>query len=176
MKKPKAAKAARKSKKARTEQAPTPDLVHVMLKLVERMTALEQKLEQVLGRVAGLPQEIASARASEPARPPEHGVVRPGQEPHKGRVMHKVICADCCKETEVPFRPVPGRPVYCKPCFTLRKSGHIPQDPDQRSTGPDPEKRLKYTPPDIDYTPPPAPPKSARPKPASRKAAKKKRK
>ena len=35
--------------------------------------------------------------------------------------MHKAICADCGKECEVPFRPVGGKPVYCKDCFGKRE-------------------------------------------------------
>jgi CxxC-x17-CxxC domain-containing protein len=38
------------------------------------------------------------------------------------RRMFKVICADCGKETEVPFEPRNGRPVYCRECFD-RRSG-----------------------------------------------------
>ncbi|MBL7070556.1 MAG: hypothetical protein ISS26_00075 [Candidatus Omnitrophica bacterium] len=36
--------------------------------------------------------------------------------------MHKVICADCGRGSEVPFKPSGGRPVYCKECFTARKN------------------------------------------------------
>ena len=31
--------------------------------------------------------------------------------------MHLAICADCGTECEVPFRPTPGKPIYCKHCF-----------------------------------------------------------
>lgn len=31
-------------------------------------------------------------------------------------------CADCGQECEVPFKPDGARPVYCKPCWTKRKS------------------------------------------------------
>jgi CxxC-x17-CxxC domain-containing protein len=37
------------------------------------------------------------------------------------REMHKAICADCGKETEVPFKPTQGRPVYCRECFNKHK-------------------------------------------------------
>ena len=37
--------------------------------------------------------------------------------------MHKATCADCGKETEVPFVPDPDRPVYCKECY----QNHRPQ-------------------------------------------------
>ena len=35
------------------------------------------------------------------------------------------VCSACKKETTVPFRPEPGRPVYCKECVTKIKSGEI---------------------------------------------------
>jgi len=31
--------------------------------------------------------------------------------------MHKVTCSDCGIETEVPFKPTEGRPVYCRDCL-----------------------------------------------------------
>jgi CxxC-x17-CxxC domain-containing protein len=37
--------------------------------------------------------------------------------------MHKAICAGCGKECEVPFKPREGRAVYCKECFSKRRSG-----------------------------------------------------
>jgi CxxC-x17-CxxC domain-containing protein len=36
------------------------------------------------------------------------------------REMHPVTCAQCGKETEVPFRPSGDRPVYCSDCFSKR--------------------------------------------------------
>jgi CxxC-x17-CxxC domain-containing protein len=39
------------------------------------------------------------------------------------REMHKAVCADCGKDCEVPFKPIEGRPVYCRDCY--RK--HVPQ-------------------------------------------------
>jgi CxxC-x17-CxxC domain-containing protein len=35
--------------------------------------------------------------------------------------MHDAVCADCGKQTQVPFRPTEGRPVYCRDCFSKRK-------------------------------------------------------
>ena len=37
------------------------------------------------------------------------------------REMHKVTCAECGKETEVPFKPDGTRPVYCRDCYQKRK-------------------------------------------------------
>jgi CxxC-x17-CxxC domain-containing protein len=33
------------------------------------------------------------------------------------RQMFPATCADCKKETQVPFKPAEGRPVYCKECL-----------------------------------------------------------
>jgi len=37
------------------------------------------------------------------------------------REMHKATCSDCGAETEVPFKPTEGRPVYCRECFQKRR-------------------------------------------------------
>ncbi len=37
------------------------------------------------------------------------------------RTMHKAVCADCGKETEVPFKPMEGKPVYCRECYQKHK-------------------------------------------------------
>ena len=33
------------------------------------------------------------------------------------REMHTVVCSDCGKETQVPFKPDGTRPVYCSECY-----------------------------------------------------------
>ena len=38
------------------------------------------------------------------------------------REMHPVICAECGKDTTVPFLPRGDRPVYCSDCYS-RQSG-----------------------------------------------------
>ena len=35
----------------------------------------------------------------------------------RGREMFPAVCADCGKETEVPFRPREDRAVYCSACY-----------------------------------------------------------
>jgi CxxC-x17-CxxC domain-containing protein len=37
------------------------------------------------------------------------------------RQMFRATCAECGRETEVPFKPTEGRPVYCRDCFQSRK-------------------------------------------------------
>ncbi len=34
------------------------------------------------------------------------------------REMHPVVCAECGKNTTVPFQPRGDRPVYCSDCFS----------------------------------------------------------
>ena len=43
-----------------------------------------------------------------------------GRPPSGPREMHNATCADCGKETQVPFKPTAGRPVYCRDCFAKR--------------------------------------------------------
>jgi CxxC-x17-CxxC domain-containing protein len=33
------------------------------------------------------------------------------------REMSTVKCSDCGAETQVPFKPTEGRPVYCRECY-----------------------------------------------------------
>jgi len=33
------------------------------------------------------------------------------------RDMHNATCSDCGVETQVPFKPTEGRPVYCRECL-----------------------------------------------------------
>lgn len=39
------------------------------------------------------------------------------------REMHDAICAECNKETQVPFAPSGNRPVYCRDCFSKQSGG-----------------------------------------------------
>ena len=38
------------------------------------------------------------------------------------RPMYPAVCASCGKDTEVPFQPRQGRPVYCSDCFATIRS------------------------------------------------------
>jgi CxxC-x17-CxxC domain-containing protein len=42
------------------------------------------------------------------------------------REMHKATCSDCGQETEVPFKPIEGRPVYCRDCYQKHKNDRRP--------------------------------------------------
>ena len=38
------------------------------------------------------------------------------------RQMFPAVCAQCGKETEVPFQPRGDKPVYCRDCFTKNRN------------------------------------------------------
>jgi CxxC-x17-CxxC domain-containing protein len=59
------------------------------------------------------PRAEGAVAAAEPA----------GRSASPAREMYTAVCANCGKETQVPFKPVSGRPVYCRDCFRERKGG-----------------------------------------------------
>ncbi len=46
---------------------------------------------------------------------------RYGTDMRPSRQMFAAVCAECGKETEVPFQPREGRPVYCSDCYSKVK-------------------------------------------------------
>ena len=44
-----------------------------------------------------------------------------GRNGRQHREMYPAICAECGKETQVPFRPSGDRPVYCSDCFNKNR-------------------------------------------------------
>ena len=75
-------------------------------------------------------QEFFASRGftNEPKRCPEHRAARKSQQRGYGdsdgpaREMHPAVCAQCGKDTMVPFRPSGERPVYCSDCFSEVKT------------------------------------------------------
>ena len=45
-----------------------------------------------------------------------------GEGGYRSREMYPAVCANCGKETQVPFKPTGVRPVYCSDCFTNVRS------------------------------------------------------
>jgi len=39
----------------------------------------------------------------------------------QGRQLYNVKCADCGKDTQVPFKPSGNRPVYCRDCYMQKR-------------------------------------------------------
>ena len=47
---------------------------------------------------------------------------RMGSTGARQRQMYPATCAECGKDTEVPFEPREGRPVYCSDCFSKMRT------------------------------------------------------
>jgi len=75
-------------------------------------TAEEQELFQTRG-YTNEPKRCPSCRQ---ARKTELNGNRSGNY-GLPRQMFPTICAECGKDTEVPFKPTNGRPVYCSDCY-----------------------------------------------------------
>ena len=62
--------------------------------------------------------------------------------PKKKRKSYPAVCDECGKDTDVPFKPNPDKPVYCKECFERRKSDQPNKKPSSTEspvlTGPPP--------------------------------------
>ncbi|MFQ5657823.1 MAG: zinc-ribbon domain containing protein [Candidatus Methylomirabilales bacterium] len=48
------------------------------------------------------------------------GALSPGP-----REVFEAVCFQCGQRTTVPFRPMPDRPVYCRPCYQTRRAGAV---------------------------------------------------
>ena len=112
-----------KSKRIKTERMKTEpssssvaanqDIVVLLTTLTQKLISFEAKMDIVLSR---LPQQPVVAPPQQPTTP------SPVERRRESRPMYKVICADCRKDSEVPFKPSSNRPVYCKECFKVRRN------------------------------------------------------
>ncbi len=59
----------------------------------------------------------AARAARKPAQPKEKEVLFSITTPQTNRQRYTVTCTECGKETQVPFEPRAGRPVYCSDCY-----------------------------------------------------------
>ncbi len=57
---------------------------------------------------------------NDPARCPECRAARKRQR-NGNREMFDVVCASCGASTQVPFKPVNDRPVYCRDCYQKQR-------------------------------------------------------
>ena len=75
-------------------------------------------------------QEFFASRgfSNEPKRCTQCRAARKSQQRDYGdsygsaREMHPAVCAQCGKDTTVPFRPRGDKPVYCSDCFSGMRS------------------------------------------------------
>ena len=103
-------------------------VIEIINKMQEQLASMERKIDSLINRpAAGLAQRQfdPSSRHNDRMR---HG------HDFRQRNMYKVICADCNKECEIPFKPSPGRPVYCKECFSRRRNNNATFQPKPRNS------------------------------------------
>ncbi|MBF0122232.1 MAG: hypothetical protein HQL21_02340 [Candidatus Omnitrophica bacterium] len=93
--------------------------------------ALDKKMDILMSKSLPRPVEVRPVPKPSVNQPVHAHDPIPGSgrshDQHKGRQMHQATCADCKKECEIPFKPSGERPVYCKECFSRRRSGNAPK-------------------------------------------------
>ena len=94
------------------------DLAGLVSKMQQQLISLEAKIDTLINRPQAQPQQRSFEQRSFAPR----SFDRPRYNDRQQRNSFKVICADCNKECEIPFKPSPGRPVYCRECFSKHKS------------------------------------------------------
>lgn len=113
-----------------------PDITELIGKIQQQLFSIEKKIDDLASRPQSRPPQSFD-------RPHHHREERRGGD-FRERKLYKVVCADCNKECEVPFRPSGDRPVYCKDCFASRKGGGSSFK----------EERRESRPPDREFVPP----------------------
>ncbi len=82
-------------------------------------TVEEQEFHAQKG-FTNLPKRCPDCRS---ARRSERGGGSGGGYGRSSREMYPVTCAQCGKQTEVPFQPRGDRPVYCSDCYSKQGGG-----------------------------------------------------
>ncbi|MFC1576488.1 CxxC-x17-CxxC domain-containing protein [Candidatus Omnitrophota bacterium] len=115
-----------KRKSVLTAPQDEPGVAGLINEMQEQLSAMEKKLDILIGQSSKRPFEKNYSQ-----KPPRHfnrshrhDEGRQGNG-HRERTYTRVICADCNQECEIPFKPSGDRPVYCKECFSKRKTGNM---------------------------------------------------
>jgi CxxC-x17-CxxC domain-containing protein len=87
------------------------DVAGLMDTIQQQLASLEKKVDILINQSSGRPAE----------RQFRGGRSFGNRSNFRERSLTKVICAECGKECEVPFKPTADRPVYCRDCFAKRK-------------------------------------------------------
>lgn len=123
------------------------DVGQAMVQIQEQLAALDKKLESFITKsLTELAQALAAQKTAAAPRPgpvSQQAVAMARSPEAPRRPMFAVICFECGKDTEIPFKPSPGRPVYCKECFAKRKAGH--NKPQVKAEAPTPPAPAVHT-------------------------------
>ncbi len=111
-----------KHKSVVTAPRDEPGVADTINKMQQQLSAMEKKLDILIGQSSKKPFEKSySQRPPRPfERSPRHDREKQGNG-FRERTFTRVVCSDCSKECEIPFKPSGGRPVYCKECFSKRR-------------------------------------------------------
>ena len=111
-----------KRKSSSVPQEDKPDITALINKMQEQLVSLEKKIDTLISQSSKKPAE--EKHFSKPFQRfdrPRHHDRGDRDNNFRERSFTQVICSDCNKECEVPFKPSGDRPVYCKECFAKRK-------------------------------------------------------
>lgn len=119
------------------KQQVKPDVAGLVIAVQHQIASLEKKIDLLISKSSGQPPAMQhSVKTFQPVGQGQRNMEVRQENRFRDRVLHKAICADCKKECEVPFKPSGDRPVYCKDCFSKRKSvGPFKSRPDNRPRG-----------------------------------------
>ena len=101
-----------------------PGVAGLINKVQQQLSAMEKKLDILISQSSKRPFE--KSYSQKPSRRFNHSHRHDrgrGDSGPRERTYTRVVCADCNKECEIPFKPSGNRPVYCKECFSKRKGG-----------------------------------------------------
>ena len=115
-----------KRKSLLTAPEDKPGVAGLINKVLQQLSAMEKKLDILISPSSKRPFE--KSYSQKPSRRFNHSERHDKGRQDNGsreRTYTRVICADCNKECEVPFKPSGDRPVYCKECFSKRKKGSL---------------------------------------------------
>ena len=113
-----------KPKKLAVAPQKEPGVADLTNKVQEQLNIIEKKIDILINQSSQKPFEKSYSRKPfrEFNQPQRHDRGRQGDSSME-RTYTRVVCAECNKECEIPFRPSGDRPVYCKECFSRRKQG-----------------------------------------------------
>ena len=101
-----------------------PSVAGLINKVQQQLSAMEKKLDILISQSSKRPFEKSYSQKPFQSFNYSHRHDRGRQDNDpRERTYTRVICADCNKECEIPFKPSGDRPVYCKECFSKRKGG-----------------------------------------------------
>jgi len=109
------------------------DTAVMMNQIQEQLAVMNEKLDSFMTKSL---TELAQALANSKPAPRPHvqapsPAIRPQNDFRPQRQMYAIVCFECGKDTEIPFKPSGNRPVYCPECFAARKNRPAPVTPAQ---------------------------------------------